>query len=99
MVAGLMVLALFQQQAPKNRIEISPAQAEIQVGQTVHMAAKVLDASGNPVPNAKVLWFGSGEGKVDSTGLVKGGFRGYIQVVAMAIVPGTERVYEQVRVR
>jgi hypothetical protein len=99
MAAGLILLAVLQQPGPKARIEISPAQAEIQVGQTVQMAARVVDAGGNPVPNARVLWFGGGEGRVDSTGLVKGGFRGYIQVVAMAIIPGSERVYEQVRVR
>jgi hypothetical protein len=81
------------------RVEVSPAQAELQVGQTLQMAAKVLDSKGTPVPNARVIWFGGGDGSVDSTGLVRGGFRGYVNVVAMAIAPGSKRVTEQVRVR
>ena len=59
MVAGFLMVAVMQQQAPQiARVEISPAQAEIQVGQTVKFSAKVLDAAGNPVPNARVMWFG-----------------------------------------
>ncbi len=99
MIAGLLMMAL-QQQAPQiARVEISPAQAEIRVGQVVKFTAKVLDASGNPVPNAKVMWFGGGEGSVDSTGVVTGGFRGYVQVVAMATAPGAKRVTEEMRVK
>ena len=100
MVFGLLMFALIQQQAPQiARVEISPAQAEIQVGQTIKMSAKVLDAAGVPVPNARVMWFGGGDGSVDSTGVVRGGFRGYIQVVAIATAPGAKRVTEQLRIR
>lgn len=100
MVAGLLMVAVMQQQTPQiARIEISPAQAEIQVGQTVKLSARVLDASGNVVPNARVMWFGGGDGSVDTTGVVRGGFRGYIQVVAMAIAPGAKRVTQEIRVR
>ncbi len=100
MVLGLLTLALVQQQAPQiARVEISPPQAEIQVGQTIKLSAKVLDAAGTPVPNARVMWFGGGDGSVDSTGVVRGGFRGYIQVVAMAIAPGAKRVTEEMRIR
>ncbi len=99
MVAGMLLLALFQQAPPVGRIEITPAQAEVQVGQTLQMSARVLDANGNPVPNVKVIWFGDGEGAVDSTGLVRGGFRGYVQVVAMAVVPGSKRLTQEARVK
>src|SRR5690349_16703497 len=100
MVAGLvLVWAAFQEPASIARVEIAPEKAEIQVGQTIKMSARVLDQAGKPIPNAKVLWFGGGEGSVDSTGVVKGGYRGYIQVVAMAIVPGTKRVTGEARVR
>ena len=97
MVAGLLLLAMFQQQGP--RIEITPARAEVQVGQSLQMSARVLDASGNPIPSVKVIWFGGGDGVVDSTGLVRGGFRGYIEVVAMAVPPGGKRITEQARVK
>ena len=100
MVARILMVAMMQQQAPQiARVEISPAQAEIQVGQTVKLSAKVVDAAGNVVPNARVLWFGGGDGSVDSTGVVRGGFRGYIQVVAMATAPGSKRITEEMRVR
>ncbi len=99
MLAGFIVLAAIQQPSAGARIEISPAQPEIQVGQTLQMSAKVLDANGGAVPGVRVIWFGSGDGTVDSTGVVRGGFRGYIQVVAMAVVPGVGRTTEQIRVR
>ncbi|MFN0181927.1 MAG: LVIVD repeat-containing protein [Gemmatimonadales bacterium] len=99
MVLGFVLFALWQQTPAKiARIEISPAQAEIQVGQTVQMSARVLDANGAVVPNVRVLWFGGGDGTVDTTGLVRGGFRGYIQVVAMAVGPGG-RQSQEARVR
>ena len=99
MVAGILMVAMMQQAPQIARVEISPAQAEIQVGQTVKLSAKVVDAAGNVVPNARVLWFGGGDGSVDSTGVVRGGFRGYIQVVAMATAPGSKRITEEMRVR
>jgi len=102
MVVGFLLLAVMQQQPPAAsgaRLEISPAQAELQVGQTLQMSARVLDAKGAAVPGVKVIWFGGGDGSVDSTGVVRGGFRGYVNVVAMAVVPGSGRVSEQVRVR
>ena len=100
MVFGWLMVALVQQQAPQiARVEISPPQAEIQVGQTIKLSAKVLDAAGTLVPNARVMWFGGGDGSVDSTGVVRGGFRGYIQVVAMATAPGAKRVTQEMRIR
>jgi len=92
-------MALLLQQVPQvARIEITPAQAEVQVGQTLQLAARALDASGNPVPSVRILWFGGGEGSVDSTGLVRAGFQGYITVAAMALASG-KRVMEETRIR
>lgn len=100
MVFGVLFLLMSQQQpGPAPRIEITPAQAEVQVGQSLRMTARVLDANGNPIPNVKVAWFGGGDGTVDSTGMVKGGFRGYVEVSAVATVPGSKRMFEQVRVK
>ena len=90
-----LLLALVQQPAapaqasPIARVEVTPARAEIQIGQTVRLAGRALDASGNPVPGARIAWFaGGGEGSVDSTGLVLGGYRGTVQVRAVASMPG-----------
>lgn len=92
-----VVLALLQQPAlsspqapfPVARVEIAPPAAEIQVGGTVQLAARALDARGQPVTEAKITWFSGGtEGSVDSTGLVKGGYNGYVRVTAVAFIPG-----------
>ncbi|MGH7546751.1 MAG: Ig-like domain-containing protein [Gemmatimonadales bacterium] len=92
-----VVLALLQQPAltsppasfPVARVEITPPTAEIQVGGTVQMAARALDARGQPVTEAKITWFSGGtEGNVDSTGLVTGGYNGYVRVTAVAFIPG-----------
>ena len=100
MLAALRLLALLQQGGPQiARVEILPAQPEIRIGQTLQLTARALDASGTPVPGARVIWFGNGEGSVDSTGLVRGGFRGAIQVVAMATAPGSRRVVGEARVK
>jgi hypothetical protein len=100
MVFGVLFM-LVQQPAQGQiaRVEITPAQAEVQVGQTLQMSAKVLDGNGAPVPGARVIWFGGGEGSVDSTGLIRGGFRGYINVVALALAPGSKRVTQEARVK
>ena len=94
-MAIALLLALLQQPAtpapasPIARVEVTPARAEIQIGQTVRLAGRALDTSGNPVAGARIAWFaGGGEGSVDSTGLVLGGYRGTVQVRAVASVPG-----------
>src|SRR6058998_717311 len=74
---------------PVTKVEITPPTAEIQVGQTVQLAARALDGHGQPVSTAKIAWFSGGtEGDVDSTGLVKGGYNGYVRVTAVAYIPG-----------
>src|SRR6266498_1149057 len=59
-----LLLALLQQPAaptlppsPVVKVEITPAGGELQIGQTLQLAARALDASGQPVPNARVYWF------------------------------------------
>jgi hypothetical protein len=100
MLFALPVLVLLQQSgSPIARVEILPAQPELRIGETLQLQARVLDGSGAVVPGARVLWFGSGEGSVDSTGLVRGGFRGTVQVVAMALAPGSRRVVGEARVK
>ena len=94
-MAIALLLALMQQPAapapasPIARVEVTPARAEIQIGQTVRLSGRALDANGNPVPGARIAWFaGGGEGSVDSTGLVLGGYRGTVQVRAVGSMAG-----------
>src|SRR2546429_7630592 len=68
---------------PVSRVEITPPAAEIEIGQTVRLAARALDVHGQPVTGAAIAWYSGGtEGDVDSTGLVKGGYNGYVRVTA-----------------
>src|SRR5438034_8079934 len=91
-----VVFALLQQPAapasfPVTKVEITPPAAEIEIGQTVRLAARALDARGQPVADAKIAWLSGGtEGDVDSTGLVKGGYHGYVRVTAVAYLPGQQ---------
>src|SRR5256885_4206113 len=88
-----VLLALLQHPAappafPVTKVEITPPAAEIEIGQTVRLAARALDARGQPVMGAAIAWYSGGtEGDVDSTGLVKGGYNGYVRVTAVAYIP------------
>ena len=95
----LLLLAALQQ-ATVAKVEITPTNAEIQVGQSVRLSARALDAQGNPVPGARLNWFsGGGEGSVDSTGLVTAGYTGYVRVTAVASGSGGRPVFGQATVR
>src|SRR5256885_6295255 len=89
-----VLLALLQHPAapaafPVTKVEITPPAAEIEIGQTVRLAARALDARGQPVTGAAIAWYSGGtEGDVDSTRLVKGGYNGYVRVTAVAHTPG-----------
>src|SRR2546427_2592471 len=94
----LAVLALLLQQHPANpanfpiaKVEITPSAAEVAVGGKVQLAARAIDAGGQPVPSAAIEWFvASDAGKVDSTGLVTGGYSGFVRVAAVAAIPGQQ---------
>lgn len=99
MVLGL-VLALLQQPAqaaapsPISRVEVAPATADLQIGQTLKLSARALDAAGKEVPGARVRWFtGGDEGSVDSTGLVTAGYQGNIRVTAVASVDSSRPAF------
>jgi len=94
-----LLLALLQQPtapalppSPVVKVEITPAGGELQIGQTLKLSARALDATGQPVANARVFWFvGSDNGGVDSTGLVTAGYAGPLRIGAVAGVPGTQQ--------
>jgi hypothetical protein len=105
---GMLPLALLLLQAPAQqpargvaRIEVSPAAAQLEVGQTLQLSARALDANGQPVPGAVVQWFADGsEGSVDSTGLVTAGYLGKVRVAVVAGMPGQGRpAFAEVTVR
>jgi hypothetical protein len=106
MVLGLLMLLQQQPATPAPatsgiaRVEVTPAATEVQVGQALQLRARALDASGAVVPGARIIWNANGEGSIDSTGLVRGAFRGPLNVTVMATVPGkTGRVVEQLKLR
>ncbi|MGH7538280.1 MAG: Ig-like domain-containing protein [Gemmatimonadales bacterium] len=89
------VLALLQQPtAPPppsliSKVEVIPAAGELQIGQTLKLSARALDANGQPVENAQIRYYvGSDNGDVDSTGVLTAGYAGPLRVVAIAFIPG-----------
>src|SRR5881628_2661845 len=66
---------------PVARVEIVPSAAEVEVGGQVRLAARALDAGGEPVKDAAIEWFvASDVGSVDASGLVTGGYAGVARV-------------------
>ncbi|MFN2398327.1 MAG: Ig-like domain-containing protein [Gemmatimonadaceae bacterium] len=107
-IALLTLLAALQQQgaapkpatpqtpaSPVARVVITPATRSVTSGDTIRFSAQALDASGKPVPNARIIFAGRGAGAVDSTGLVTAGETGKLGVTVVALVPGTKPVLER----
>ncbi|HMA39782.1 MAG TPA: Ig-like domain-containing protein [Gemmatimonadales bacterium] len=91
---GLLLTLLQQPVAPAPpspiaRVEITPAAGELQIGQSLRLTVRALDANGAPVPNAQIRYFvGSDNGHVDSTGVLTAGYAGPLRVVAIAFMTG-----------
>jgi hypothetical protein len=99
MLALVSLLALAQQPAappvpavaasPIARVAVQPAEAALQVGDTVRLRAVAYDSAGRPMDAVRVRWFQSGgrfEGSIDSTGLVTGGSTGTL-TFSVAVSP------------
>jgi hypothetical protein len=74
----------------------------VSTGDTLRLTAQAVDASGQPVPNARIRFSGQGarfEGSVDSLGLVTAGATGTIPVAVVALVPGVRPVVHRVDVQ
>lgn len=114
MLTGLLALAALMQQmpqAPQSSLAPSPVsriafasgpELTMVAGDSVRLAARALDANGQPVPNASIRYFLTGgyfEGSVDTSGVVRSGATGSIVVGAVATVPGTKPYLERLRVR
>ena len=88
--------------SPVARVVVTPAKPQMTAGDTLRLRAQALDASGQPVPNARIRYQADGgafEAEVDSVGLVRSGATGTIPVVVVATVPGTRPVVTRVDVR
>jgi hypothetical protein len=99
MLIALVVVAALQPPAP--RLEITPANPVVVAQDTLRLSARLLDASGQPVPGAQIRFIAAGgrfEGTVDPTGLVRSGSTGTIPVTVLAQVPGQRPVQAQVDV-
>ncbi|MEZ4413412.1 MAG: Ig-like domain-containing protein [Gemmatimonadales bacterium] len=98
----LLVLAQNPQQAAAPviaSVQVTPASAEVQVGQTLQMQARALGSDGQPIAGVRIRWFAAGNGgSIDSTGLLTGGFLGTAQVTAVASLPGSKGAIGQAAV-
>jgi len=77
--------------SPVARIVVTPAEPVVTAGDSLRLRAEALDASGKPVPNARVLWFPASfvlEASIDSTGLLKTGHPSRFVLGAVAVVAG-----------
>jgi hypothetical protein len=103
MYLGLVLLLAQQQATPAQsqvaKVDVVPAEAEVQIGQTLRLSAVARDSAGRPLPDVPIQWMGHGEGSVDSTGLIKAGYAGYVHVFAMAAADSTKPILGQATVR
>jgi hypothetical protein len=103
MYLGLVLLLAQQQVSPPPsqvaKVDVTPAEAEVQIGQTLRLSAVARDSNGRPLPEVPIKWMGHGEGSVDSTGLIKAGYAGYVHVYAMAAADSTKPILGQATVR
>src|SRR5262245_58370105 len=96
-MAMLPLLLMLQQPAqglppsPVVRLSLMPASPTVQAGDSIRLRAEAVDASGRPIPGARVLWFPghfSFEAAIDTSGLLRAGYPGKAVVNAVAIVQG-----------
>ena len=95
LIALLASVAMQTQQPAANqglRIEVQPANPVVVAQDTLRLRARVLDARGQPVPNAQIRFIAAGgrfEGEVEENGLLHSGSTGTLPVTIVAQVPGT----------
>jgi hypothetical protein len=103
MLLGLVLLLAQQQTVPAQsqvaKVDVVPAEAEVQIGQTLRLSAVARDSSGQPLLSVPIQWMGHGEGSVDSTGLLKAGYAGYVHVYAMAAADSAHPILGRATVR
>ena len=100
---GLLVASLAGAASAQGtqRLVVTPSTRTIVAGDTMRFTARLLDAAGNPVPGARIVFRPAGgrfEGSVDSTGKLSAGSVGTMPITAIAILPGAKPVVERFEV-
>jgi hypothetical protein len=85
--------------SPIADLVITPPGGVLTPGDTLRLRGEARDSAGQPVPNARIRFFGNFEGSIDSTGLLTAGSTGTIAVRAFAVVPGTRPFVRTVHVK
>ncbi len=91
--------SLAAQQAP--RLVVTPQNPRMIARDTLRLSARLVDAAGAPVTEAKIRYFVGGtgfEGTIDSLGLITSGSTGKLPVVVSALVDGQRPVTARVEV-
>ena len=99
-LAGASV-AYAQAPAPGPRLVITPANQTVVAGDSLQLRAQLVDAAGNPIQGATIMFRPAGasfEGSVDSVGMVRSGATGTLPVAAIALVPGQKPVVHRFEV-
>jgi hypothetical protein len=76
---------------PIARVDVKPADFALRVGDSLRLTAVAYDSAGHAMDTVRMRWVTSGgrfEGSVDSTGLVRAGSTGVLNVSAIAIPTG-----------
>jgi hypothetical protein len=84
-----------------QRLVVTPSTRTIVAGDSMRFSAQLLDAAGQGVPGARIVFRNAGgffEGAVDSTGLLRAGSVGTMPITAIAILPGAKPVVERFEV-
>ncbi|MCU0633664.1 MAG: Ig-like domain-containing protein, partial [Gemmatimonadaceae bacterium] len=84
------------------KIEISPEKPVMFAQDTLRLTARVVDAQGQPIPQATIRWLRAGgafEGAVRQDGLVESGATGTLPVIAVATVQGYSPINQRVEVQ
>ncbi|MDQ3697592.1 MAG: Ig-like domain-containing protein [Gemmatimonadota bacterium] len=106
------ILALVQQTAPPQtargtigqspvaRIVVTPTTRTVAMGDTVRIRAQAVDAAGNPVANARILFAAQGSAaSIDSAGMLVGAAVGRFPLVVTAVVPRARPVIERIEMQ
>jgi hypothetical protein len=83
------------------RLVITPANRSVVAGDSLRLGARLVDASGQLVPNARISFHAVGgrfEGSVDSTGLLRAGAVGTLPVAVVALIPGERPLVQRFEV-
>ncbi|HEX9704830.1 MAG TPA: hypothetical protein VGA20_06255, partial [Gemmatimonadales bacterium] len=52
-----MLVQVASAPTPPARVEVTPRAAELEIGQTLQLTARALDAQGQPVREVAIRWF------------------------------------------